>query len=333
MIQEGVQVVAPARLHFGLLSFGTPAARRFGGCGVMLSDPCVQMRIVSSTHFSVHGPCSHRVAHYARAWSQSTGCPLNCEITVESSIPEHVGLGAGTQLALAVAAGLFRLLMPDEPLVPLRLATSVGRGQRSAVGTYGFSLGGLICERGKFPHEPLGELVCRLAIPSSWRFVLIRPSGEQGRSGSSERDAFAQLPPVPLETTSQLLSILEQDLIPACQDADIDRLGSAIHAFGRLAGDCFAPCQGGAFANARIARLVETIRELGIPGVGQSSWGPTVFALVDSQQSAAQLVQRLCGDGAETHEDAHEYPSWEFTVSPANNVGANVTERVTVEET
>ncbi len=298
MHHEAIEVVAPARLHFGLLSFGQPAVRQFGGCGVMLKNPCVRLSFIPAARFSVSGACARRVAAFAGAWSQRTGRELKCEISVEAFIPPHVGLGSGTQLALSVAAGLFRLLMPETPLRPGRLAASVGRGQRSAVGTYGFALGGLIAERGKWPDEPLGELLGHVSFPPAWRFVLLRPPGEQGRNGRSERAAFATLPPVPVGTTKRLLEILEIELLPACRKANCEEVGHAMHAFGQLAGSCFAACQGGAFASPRIDRLVRTLRELGVAGVGQSSWGPTVFALTPSAQAAQDLWRNFTVKGS-----------------------------------
>jgi predicted sugar kinase len=45
-------------------------------------------------------------------------------------------------------------------------------------------------------------------------------------------------------------------------------------------GDAFAPAQGGRYASAAVADCVTRLRAAGVRGVGQSSWGPTVFAVV-----------------------------------------------------
>ena len=55
MIQRSVEVVAPSRIHFGLLSFGNPAIRRYGGVGVMLERPAVRVRITAAGAFTVSG--------------------------------------------------------------------------------------------------------------------------------------------------------------------------------------------------------------------------------------------------------------------------------------
>src|SRR5213076_1599219 len=97
-----------------------------------------------------------------------------CRIHISASIPEHAGLGSGTQVALSIAAGLSALCgLPSQ--TPQELALSVSRGLRSAVGTYGFVFGGLIVEQGKLSDEPISPLDCRIDLPDDWRFVLLRP--------------------------------------------------------------------------------------------------------------------------------------------------------------
>jgi beta-RFAP synthase len=214
-----------------------------------------------------------------------------CEINARTP-SDHIGLGVGTQLGLAVAAGLRRFLKLPE-LDITSLAVDVGRGTRSAVGTHGFQHGGLIVDAGHSPGQPVGTLVRRVEIPSPWRFVLILPAGERGLAGPDEADAFARLPPVPEQVTGELWRIVEEELLPAIQRSDCGAFGDAAYRFGRRAGECFAAVQGGPFASREIARLIEMIRDFGVPGVGQSSWGPTVFAICSSDAQAQELQRWL----------------------------------------
>ena len=64
---------------------------------------------------------------------------------------------------------------------------SVGRGLRSAVGTYGFAFGGLIIEQGKAADDALSPLVYRLDVPDDWRFALIQPLCAKAYRGSTKR--------------------------------------------------------------------------------------------------------------------------------------------------
>jgi beta-RFAP synthase len=310
-----IDVRTPCRLHFGMFGFGQPNQPQFGGVGVMIEPPGVSVRIRPARVFVVQGSPNRTrqfVERIVASWKLRSW--PDCEIICQAP-PSHVGLGIGTQLGLAVAAGVRRFLqLPD--LSVEELAASVGRGARSAIGTYGFQQGGLIVDGGKERGDVLGKLAARVAMPEAWRFVLVRPAGEQGLAGASETTAFSRLPPVPQEVTSELWKIMNERLIPAAQRQDCAMFGDAVHEFGRLAGECFSVVQGGPFASPEIASLVNSIRELGFRGVGQSSWGPTVFAITSTEDEAQQLAQWLRGRyGAAKHE---------VIVAGPNNRGATI---------
>jgi beta-RFAP synthase len=236
-----------------------------------------------------------------------------CHVEVLEAPREHVGLGTGTQVTLATVAGL-QAFAGGEPLPPEDLARIAGRAARSAVGTYGFKYGGLLMEAGKRRAEALSPLERRLTLPVDWRFVLVVPRAERGLSGEEERRAFEALPPVSHATTTALRALLVDALFPAAECGDFVRFSDALFRYGVASGQCFAARQGGPFANPRVADLVERVRTLGVRGVGQSSWGPTVFALVDNPAAADTLVARL---------RAHA-TLCDLIVSRVNNTGARV---------
>ena len=127
------------------------------------------------------GEHADRAIVFARRWAEfHRRAAPHCRIEIEAVSPEHAGLGSGTQLALSIAAGLSAFCgLPSQS--PQALAISVGRAQRSAVGTYGFVFGGMIVEQGKLPGEPISPLDCRIDLPEAWRFVLVRPRRLGGR--------------------------------------------------------------------------------------------------------------------------------------------------------
>lgn len=312
-----VEVVAPCRLHFGLLSFGWPTGRQFGGAGVMVDHPAVRLRVSAADRLEAAGPLADRARDFACRWAESAGLPTEpaCRLELLSTAPPHAGLGVGTQLALSVAAALNAWSGRPQP-APAALALSVGRGQRSAIGTYGFAAGGLIVERGKLPDEPISPLDCRVPVPESWRFVLVQPPLAAGLSGPDEQTAFDRLPPVPEEVTQELQEELDLRMLPAIREADFARFSDSVYRYGRLAGLCFAPVQGGPYNGPHLASLVELIRALGVTGVGQSSWGPTLFALLPGQHEAQEFVASLAAKLAD--EEVR------LTITQPNNYGAGI---------
>jgi beta-RFAP synthase len=290
---QHVTVSAPSRLHFGLFAFGG-SGRQFGGVGAMIDQPRLELAIQPANELQVTGPLAERGHAFALRWAQSHSDlpPPRCRLEILAAPPEHAGLGVGTQLGLSIAAGL-NAYYGLAAAGPLELASSVGRGLRSAVGTYGFLLGGLIAERGKLPHEPLSPLDLRIDMPREWRFVLFQPPAAPGLAGREEEQAISSLPPVPPEVTQALVSIAQDELFPAAAQANFVTFSDSLYRYGELAGQCYAARQGGPFNGPLLSQLVHTLRALGVVGVGQSSWGPTIFALCESLASAEDVIRRF----------------------------------------
>ena len=289
-----IQIIAASRLHFGLLAPASRDSRRFGGVGVMVEHPSVQLTASSQEHFSVHGFAADRVREFAKLWSAFHGLdsPPKCRLSIDSLARMHAGLGIGTQLGLSVARALCELY-DKLPTTPPELARSVGRGQRSAVGTYGFFYGGLIAEPGKQATDTLAPLELRLELPTGWRWVLVCPRDGGGLHGDQERRVFSELQQSKLECTPELPRELHDRLLPAARQGDFQAFSDSIYRFGYQSGMCFASIQGGAYNGPRLQQIVETIRSLGVRGVGQSSWGPTIFALCPDEPAAQNLVDQL----------------------------------------
>ncbi len=290
---RAVEVIAPSRLHFGLLSAAAGNEQRFGGVGAMVAVPGIRLVVRAGEGLLAEGPLAARAKRVARR----VGLRLletvpEARIRIHSAPPEHVGLGTGTQLSMAVAAGLAALIGRN-PADPAELAQWAGRGHRSAVGVHGFVHGGLVWDPGSSPAGEAAPGVRRAALPAAWRFVLLRPRGLRGLWGRRERQAFAHLPPVPPDQVAALWREAAEVLWPAAACGDFHAFSKSLYRYGYLAGMLFAHVQGGPFATPRLAALVDQIRRLGIDGVGQSSWGPTLFALLPDDTSACQFAARL----------------------------------------
>lgn len=309
-------VHAPSRLHFGLFALHNPGGRQFGGIGAMVRQPGIALRVESAPTWAAIGPLSQRIEAAADHWRRFHGLEVlpPCRIHVEHAPPEHVGLGLGTQLALSVGAGLAAFCeLPAS--APQELAQSVGRGQRSAVGTYGFALGGLIVEQGKLPGEPISPLDTRVEIPAHWRFVLVRPADLRGLSGDIETAAMDRIS-VPAEKTETLVREVREHLVPAAATADFTTFANSLFRYCALAGSFYSQHQGGAYNGPVLTALVERICTWGCKGVGQSSWGPTLFVVQPDVHSASQLADRL--------RSQWDGPQLDVVVAEPDNEGAGI---------
>lgn len=293
-----IRITAPSRLHFGL--FHIPSEqdrhaavmpRQYGGIGLMIDKPGVEVSIASSKTWSANGPGADRALAFAQEFMrQNPDTQKTFALTVERCAAEHVGLGTGTQLALAVAKALaIALDKPDWSAA--ELARRTGRGLRSAIGVHGFERGGLIVDGGRGLHSAVAPLVARHEFPSEWAILLLVPGMAQGIHGDQERAALAHLAKCQTDrATDALCRLVLLEILPALVERDLPAFGEALYEFNRRVGAMFSPWQGGIYAHPRTEALVSWLRNQGIKGVGQSSWGPAVFA-IDTTEKVACLAE------------------------------------------
>jgi beta-RFAP synthase len=289
---DSVFVETGARLHFGVLDLRGALGRRFGGLGAGIPSPSLLLEAAPAPS-GVHaeGPDSGRAAEFASRFLAYHRLERGAKLTVHQRIPPHSGLGSGTQLGLAVARALAELY--GVPADPPELARAVDRGRRSAIGTWAFALGGFIVEGGRRPGgEGIAPLIARLAVPAGWRCVVAVPPGAPGLSGEAEAAAFEHLAPPAEQEVQRVAHLVLMQLLPALVEADLRGFGAALSEVQRITGAWFAPQQGGVFAPGPGEALIGHMLEWGVAGVGQSSWGPAVYGLVEGADEARELANR-----------------------------------------
>ncbi|WP_145027595.1 GHMP family kinase ATP-binding protein [Caulifigura coniformis] len=292
-----MRVITGSRLHFGPLAWKPRRGRDFGGWGVMLETPRTAVRV---GHFgpdseergaalASQGRAEQVLRHLAGLLPQSGEAPP--QVIVDEEPPPHCGFGSGTQLALAVAAGASELAgLPRRPAT--EMAELVGRGLRSAVGIHGFDQGGLLVDAGKHPGDAIGALAARVEIPSGWRFVLIRPPVAEGFTGEKEAAVFECLPSFSEALSDRLSRILLTGVIPSVRQGDCPAFAEALDEYGVLVGEAFSACQGGVVHPASLP-IWKLLRDRGVKGIAQTSWGPTLAVVCDSAEAAEELVQQI----------------------------------------
>jgi len=280
-----VRVVAPARLHLGFLDPTGGPGRRFLGLGLSLEAPVTAVRVEVADRDRIEGPEAARVgAVLARLRADRALPPVR--IRVEAALPAHAGLGSGTQLALAVGTALLRLA--GRPGPPRRLAARLGRGRRSGLGVAAFARGGFLLDGGKGADGAPPPLLARLPFPAGWRVVLLRDPAREGLSGAEEERAFRTLPPFPEPLAARLAHLALACVLPGVADADLRLFGRGLAEIQDRLGDWYAPFQAaGRWSSPVVARALAELRARGIAASGQSSWGPTGFAVVPAPEAEA----------------------------------------------
>ncbi|WNV06545.1 GHMP kinase [Candidatus Methylospira mobilis] len=308
-----ISVTAPARLHMGFLDLNGSLGRRFGSIGVAVNELATRLLISGSdSGLQAEGPQANSALKSARLFCDALGTDHNVHIRIEEAIPGHIGLGSGTQLALAVGAGLAAYF--GLQLSVREIARAVGRGARSGIGIAVFEQGGFIVDGGRGSLTETPPVISRINVPEEWRIILLFDARGQGLHGAQEIDAFRKLPPFPAGETARLCHRVLMQALPAIAEADLPGFGAVITDLQKSVGDHFASVQGGRFTSPEVGDALDWLAGQGAAGLGQSSWGPTGFCLVENNALATKLM-----DSARAR-----YPMLSLMLSTARNQGAEV---------
>ena len=315
---ERVDVSVPARLHLGLLDLDGGLGRRFGSLGITLDAPRTKLSLTPAIETMVTGPDGERAVRYLAAVCAHFGLDDAFRLEIEAAIPAHNGLGSGTQLALAVGVALCRLA--GIAAAPGEIAGLLDRGARSGIGVGAFEQGGVLLDGGKGAADAVPPILSRLAFPEDWRVLLIYDRGARGLHGAAETAAFRDLPPPSAETCGHLCRLVLLAALPALAEGDLLRFGAAVTELQRIIGDHFAPAQGGRFTSPKVAGVLSWLAAEGAPGIGQSSWGPTGFAILGSEAEARRLL-------VAARQRAADQSDLRFEIRRGQNSGATIETR------
>jgi beta-ribofuranosylaminobenzene 5'-phosphate synthase len=291
---DSITVTIPARLHLGFLDLNGGLGRRFGSIGLAITGLYTKVAFQGAPDNRVTGPEHERVRSHVEKMAQRlalAGLVIGGghAVDVLEVVPAHAGLGSGTQLALAVAAGIRRLhgLSLDIQGDALYL----GRGARSGAGMGLFQCGGLVVDGGSAKNGFPAPIVSHLRFPDDWRVIVVLDPARRGIHGAAEIEAFTRLPPFSDSDAGRLCRLVIMKMLPAVVEEDIVSFGSAIAEIQSCVGGYFAPAQGGsAFTSPDVAAVLTALAGEGAVGIGQSSWGPTGFAFAASDDEALRLA-------------------------------------------
>ena len=289
--------------------------RRYGGLGLALEHLCTRVRLEPAPRVTAEGPDAARAARYATGLVEHFDLSGGVRIEMEEAIPPHAGLGSGTQLALAVGAGMAALFGLD--VRTAEVAAALKRGSRSGLGIGLFDRGGFVVDGGSAGDGIPPPVISRLPFPAEWRLLLVFDRGREGVHGAAEIEAFAALPRFPEADAAEMCRLVLMGALPGLVEADLDAFGDAVGRIQARVGDHFAGAQGGRFMSPGVAQVLEWLVSRGLKGVGQSSWGPTGFAACPSEGMANRLMaeaERRFGRGS----------GLDFVVTRGCNEGARV---------
>lgn len=327
--EHRVVVQTPSRIHMTLIDLSGRSGRVDGGIGIALDEPSIVVEAERSRDLTVEGNSADadRVRNAIQAVLKSYGIVgpgAGARVSIRGDYKAHVGLGSGTQMAIAAGRAVCSLY--DKSVSTREIAVIVNRGGTSGIGTAAFDLGGFIMDGGhsfgsgkdKTDFRPSSashgvkppHVIARYDFPRDWRIVLAIPNLPKGAHGQREVDVFRDYCPVPLEDVHELCYQIMMKMAPAVVEGNLDDFGQAVNrvqelGFKKVEVDLQHPLVKG---------LMEGMREAGAACSGLSSFGPTVYAIADSQVRDVEALAR----------EAMEEVGGEVLITKARNEGARV---------
>jgi beta-ribofuranosylaminobenzene 5'-phosphate synthase len=307
--ERRVIVETPSRIHLGLIDMNGGMGRVDGGIGISLAEPGILLEVNQSQKTVAHGGderargLAEKVAARVLAGIRAQG---GVEITLRRVYPSHVGLGSGSQIALAVARGICEIFG--------RSLSAFENGGFIIDGGHAFGTGG---EKGDFRPSSASDgvrpapVIARHDFPADWRIILATPRLPAGASGEKEMDIFRSACPVPLDEVRETCHEVLMRMLPGVVDHDLDLFGKSVNriqdlGFKRVEISLQPP---------EIPRLIGEMRRAGAACAGMSSFGPTVYAITDS---GAPGILRAAEEFMEEHSGGE---AW---ISAPRNTGAMV---------
>jgi beta-ribofuranosylaminobenzene 5'-phosphate synthase len=323
-----IKVKTPSRLHFTLIDLNGSLGRIDGGIGVTLNYPNVIIEAETADSIIVEGEEKELAEPITRKAVDGISPGSGIKIKVESTIPEHVGLGSKTQLSLAIATAVNRI--SGSGFSVRELVRMVSRAGTSGIGVAAFERGGFILDSGhtfgsgkqkeKFSpssasRAPPAPVIMRQDVPEDWFFVIGIPNVDKGAHGAREVEIFEKYCPVPLEEVEKLSHLILMKTLPALMDKDIETFGNSLYEIQKIG---FKKIEV-ELQDPEVKKLIDFMIMKGAYGAGVSSFGPAVYGLVSGLEAAEKL-------SLETNLFFKKHTGGMVFISGVNNSGVEVKE-------
>lgn len=276
-----IVIDAPSHVHLGNPDLHGGAGRLYGTLGLTLDTPRLILKARQGSGV-LQGLPSWARNVYDRL-SREYDCRL--DIAVESLIPRGIGLGGTTPLYLALAEAFHRLCGSGS-FDPARAAYDLGRSRVSALGLYAYMYGGFLFDGGFKPGVPRPPpLVFRAQVPEWISVVVAVPRGHVDRIRSlkeREDEILESMPRMDESMAMRLSRIVLMGILANVADGDWVEAGRWMTEFNRMLGEYWSGEQGGVYCCSEAEEIIEAMLASGAMAAAQSSWGPAVYALVDS---------------------------------------------------
>jgi beta-ribofuranosylaminobenzene 5'-phosphate synthase len=304
MTSQTLWLRTTSRLAFGLIDLNGEIGRVEGGLGLALENPCVRLRArraadVTIRGVEISGGTRRKFEAMCQLFREKHGTQ-GVDLTIEETIPDHSGLGSGTQLSLGLGQAMN--LLYDLKLSVHEVSRIAERGGTSGIGCAAFETGGFLCDGGHRFNRPGGKtgfapsaastefaappILFQRNLPAAWTVVLAIPNQGRHVHGDEERELFRTLAPIPGTEAAQAARLALLKVLPAVVEEDLEGFSEGLEAMQRLGWKKVQFSRQNQVVHDTIAEM----RRLGLKAVGMSSWGPTLFGITQGSDAEVRAI-------------------------------------------
>lgn len=289
-----ITVTAPAHLHTGNFDMTGDLGRLYGTVGFVV-DRQLEIEVTKGVDVKSEDEAAYLFAsRFVDAFNLA-----GAEVKVKKSIPKFVGMGYHTTLALSIGTALAKLY--GLKLTTEQIALTMQRGAITSLGVHAFKVGGFIVEGGfrvDQREKMIPPLIFHQSIPNNWLFVIAIAKEPQERivkMREKEDHILRNIKLMPKETSDMLSRIVLVKIIPSIVENDLKSFGEGLTAFNSELGKFWNEYQcGRTYCHSVVEEAIKIMLKRSTCAC-QTSWGPTIYGIVDKKSEAETLTKELNG--------------------------------------
>ncbi|MFZ3148808.1 MAG: beta-ribofuranosylaminobenzene 5'-phosphate synthase [Methanothrix sp.] len=308
--EQRVLIQTPSRLHLTLTDLTGSSGRVDGGVGISLDEPNILLEAVRCEDLVAEGENANRALAAAQAVQKHLDLG-GARLSIRSGYRMHAGLGSGTQIGIAAGKAMCELY--NQQLSVREIARIIRRGGTSGIGTAAFETGGFLIDGGhsfgpgkdKMSFSPSSAcggvrpaaVIMRHDFPRDWKIILALPDIAKGAHGKKEVDIFQKYCPLPAAQVHELCYQILVRMVPSIVEENLDDFGAAVNRVQEIGFKKIEVM----LQHPVVHRLMAQMRQAGAACAGLSSFGPTVYAITDTQgrdieAAAREALREVGGD-------------------------------------
>lgn len=294
-------IKTPSRVHITLIDLNGKLGRIDGGIGIALENPCFKIKFKESKRFEISASkeLEERIRRIKQRFfdyfskKEKKELKDNLRISVIESYLQHVGLGSGTQLALAVAKAFSDFNKIEASIRELAISTK--RGGTSGIGVAAFEAGGFIMDAGhtikekpEFLPSSASEakpanVIARYDFP--WELLVLIPQGKKVYE-KREVSIFKKYCPIKITEVRKLCHIILMKALPSLLDRDIESFGESINEIQKTG---FKKIEV-SLQSREVKRILKICQRYSF-GAGLSSFGPSIYCIGFDEEKIRDKVE------------------------------------------